>query len=485
MYLKHFHLAQPPFLQEPDQHFLFQDIERETLSRSLLTDILQGPPLVKLIGAEGTGKTFLCRLISDQLPQEYEVIHIDNPVGAFDDLIRIICLGLGLNLADKNDTIDPVEELFYLLKSSKNKGKKTVLIIDEAEKTFLATLERLIRFSCQNDQDLALTLLLSGRPDLQANLQRLTVFYSKVGSGPEYTLEPLNEEQTGHYLRFRLKAASPDGEEDNALFTEAAVARIFQASRGNLQIINRLAEKSLQEACSQQASQVLPSHVLPPSGYGVRKKNPLLAAYELLGRPTRVVATALAGIVLLVVLIGFLTGTDKREEVASAGATEQRTAAAPTEQDHDTLGKDHDPTAPVSRSEQETTALQIPAKETPQPETDTPRDGEAIFQERLRASAGWVAGAYRGEHTIQLLQLTSDQVEAETADVLVEDAYYEARNQLYILRKNITPPSIHIFYGLYGTMDEAREARNSLPATLRKQHPHPLAISEALELLQN
>ena len=471
MYLKHFQLAQPPFLQEPDPHFLFQDIERETLSRSLLADILQGPPLVKLIGAEGTGKTFLCRLLSDQLPQEYEVIHIDNPVGAFDDLIRIICLGLGLNLADKKDTIDPVEELFYLLKSSKNKSKKTVLIIDEAEKTFLATLERLIRFSCQNDQDLALTLLLSGRPELQANLQRLTVFYSKVGSGPEYTLEPLNEEQTGHYLRYRLKAASPDGEEYNDLFTEATVTRIFHASRGNLQIINRLAEKSLQEACSQQASQVLPSHVLPPSGYGVKKKNPLLAAFELLSRHTRVAATALAGIVLLVVLIGFLTGPDKSEELAPSGAADQRDAVAPT--------------APVSRSEQEATALQIPAEETPQTETDTPRDGEAIFQERLRASAGWVAGAYRGEHTIQLLQLTSAQVEAETAAILVEDAYYEVRDQLYVLRKNTTPPSIHIFYGLYGTMDQAREARNSLPATLRKQHPHPLAIGEALELLQN
>ena len=485
MYRHYFHLDQPPFRQEPDPQFLFQHPEWETLSQSLLAAIHQGPPLVKLIGAQGVGKTFFCRFISDQLPRTHEVIHIDNPVGAFDDLVRIICLGLGTNLADKKEPIDPVEELFHLLKTSKNRGSKTVLIIDEAEKTFLATLERLIRFSCENEQDLALTLLLSGRPELQANLKQLSVFYSKVDTGPEYTLAPLSEEQTSQYLRFRINTAGPDRETSEDLFTEAAVAKIFQLSQGNLGKINNLAEKALQTAYSQQANHVQASHVLYPSVHRSRKRRFWSVIGQLAPR-SKHVAFAGAGLVLLVVLISLLTGSGTDEKTSSETVNNQETTVAPitatrqVEQDRDTPAEDRD------LSEQPPPDAEIATTEEPSEIADTiPRDGSVIFQERLRASAGWVAGAYRGEHTIYVRRVNSDQAEAEIAALLVEDAYYQARDQLYLLRHNTVPPSIHVFYGRYTTMDAAREARNSLPAPLRKEHPHPLAISEALNLPQN
>lgn len=491
MYRQFFQLAQPPFRQEPDPQFLFQHPDWETLSQSLLAAIQQGPPLVKLTGAEGVGKTFLCRYISDQLPRTHEVIHIDNPVGAFDDLVRIICLGLGTNLADKKDPIDPVEELFHLLKTSKNRDRKTVLIIDEAEKTFLATLERLIRFSCENEQDLALTLLLSGRPELQASLKQLSVFYSKVNTGPEYTLLPLTEEQTSEYLRFRINTAGPDREASDDLFTEAAAARIYQLSQGNLGRINSLAEKALQAAYAQQSSHVQASHVLYPSVHRRRTIRPLAMILQLIPRYKHV-AAAVAGLILLVVLVSLLTTSDNDETTSPETVSNQQitvapmTVTQPMEEDRDRPADDSDRSAPDSRSGQETAVAEVAATKEPPEIADTPpRDGKALFEERLRASAGWVAGAYRGESTIYLQRVSSDQVEAEIIALLVEDVYYQARDQLYLLRHNTLPPSIHVFYGRYATMDAAREARNSLPAPLRKEQPYPLAISEALELPRN
>ena len=112
------------------------------------------------------------------------------------------------------------------------------------------------------------------------------------------------------------------------------------------------------------------------------------------------------------------------------------------------------------------------------------RDGEALFRERLKASAGWLAGMYKGGYTIQLMMLASTSAEYSLAETLVEDDYYPLRDQFYILRKLSNPPTLFVFYGVYESLEAAREARNSMPVFLRKYHPYPLAISEAMRKIE-
>jgi septal ring-binding cell division protein DamX len=109
------------------------------------------------------------------------------------------------------------------------------------------------------------------------------------------------------------------------------------------------------------------------------------------------------------------------------------------------------------------------------------RDGDAIFEKRVRASASWSAGAYRGEYTVQLMMLASDQALENLKKDLIRDPYFGIRNEIYILRKMTSPPTLFVFYGSYKTMDEARQARNNMPVFLRKHHPYPLSISNALK----
>jgi septal ring-binding cell division protein DamX len=113
------------------------------------------------------------------------------------------------------------------------------------------------------------------------------------------------------------------------------------------------------------------------------------------------------------------------------------------------------------------------------------RNGDKLFRERLGASASWLAGMYRGGYTIQLMMLMSNEAQASITNTLVQDEYYPLRDKLYILRKKTTPPTLFVFYGMYDSLEAARESRNDMPVFLRKHHPYPLSITEALKKTGN
>ena len=468
MYREHFHLTHSPFAEEPDPEVFFPGAKREEICQSLILDVLAGKQLIKLVGREGAGKTLICQLIVDRLPSEYDVIHVENPVGSFDDLLQVACIDLGMDPRGKHDPALYLEEFQRLLDWKRSERIKVVLIIDEAEKLFLATLERLIRhLGDQESQDL--TVLLAGRPELDANLDQLSLFCPTVDIHSGYFLEDLTESETRQYLRFRLNAAGVRREQHDDIFTEAAVTQIFDVSRGNLRMINILAEEALQASCTEKSFMVLLDHVEPEepeTENGFRLENKIIEIYELL-RYNKFLKGALAGAVVAVLLIGFLllgkSGKEPPPSTQVAGNPEA-VASSPevASSGPDSIGAQSASTGGGEK-----------------------RDGEKIFRERLAASASWLAGIHKGNYTIQLMMLVSDQAQASVANTLIQDEYYPIRDQLYVLRKKNTPPTIFVFYGMYDSLEAAREARNNMPVFLRKHHPYPLAVSDALKKLGN
>lgn len=494
MYLEHFHLSQSPFGEEPDPEIFFPGAGREEVRQSLVLDILNSRPMIKLIGREGFGKTLICRAVINRLPGQYGVVYIDNPVGAFDDLLRIACLDLGMDPTGKHEGISFSEEMVRLLRLRKDAGKKTVLCIDEAEKLFLATLERLVRNVNEKWKDLGLTVLLSGRPGLDANIEQLAAFSATVDTQTSYTLQSLNEHETAQYLRFRLQAAGLNLDPHGDVFTDGAVAKITDSSQGNPRMINILAEESLHVSCSQKSFMVLLDHVDSQVEEGARIKNRMFGIYQMLGR-NRLVVIGLGGLMIVVILIGFMLGGNGEEESVPAGGS----AEPPIE-----ITVPSDPEEPLSSGREAEIETVVPEPEevvqdspvvTPADESvpilqapnmrpgarEEVSEGDLLFRERQRASAGWLAGAYRGGYTIQLMMLVSEQAQASVTRMLVDEEYRQIVDQLYILSRKTTPPTLFIFYGIYDTMDAAREARNNMPVFLRQHHPYPLAIAEALK----
>lgn len=246
-YIEHFQLDRAPFGPEHDPGVFFEEGGRGKLLRQLLADIAEGKPLIRLTGSEGSGKTLLCRLVAEKLsPERFDVVRLDHPVGSFEDLLRPICLELGRKASGEADLQRSfLPEFREQLVDRREKQVRVALIIDDAEKLFLATLERLIRLIADADAEDVLQILLAGRPDLDRNLDQLAVYCDGVDLNVRYVLEPLTLAETERYVRFRLGKAGIRADMQLKIFPGDAIDALHQGAGGNMQLMGMLAEKGL------------------------------------------------------------------------------------------------------------------------------------------------------------------------------------------------------------------------------------------------
>jgi type II secretory pathway predicted ATPase ExeA len=479
MYRDYFHLTHLPFQEEANPEVFFPGGRREEVCQSLILDILAGKKLVKLVGREGSGKTMLCQMVADRLPSEYQVITPAHPLGSFDDLAWAMCLELGMDPRGKH-TVDHLDMLPRLLQKRAAEQIKIVLIIDEAEKLYLATLERLLLCIGECPEEVEWTTLLVGRPSLDTNLDQMSVLCRTIDIHAGYFLEELTASETRQYLHFRLKAAGMQREQQQEVFDEEAVDQIIATARGNLRKINILAEQVLQAACNHQPAMAHPD---PPEAepeeeeYAVYFEDKIYELWDLL-RSNRWLTGVVAGTVLVVLVAGLLLSTHEKGGDVTP----------PTHENQDSISVQaprvanesaSSPSTVIPSSQAASGTLAVP------PAVAEQRDGDKLFRERLAASANWLTGLQKGKYTIQLIMLVSNQGQATIAETLAQDEYYQIRDQLYVFRKKTNPPTIFVYHGLYDSLDAAREARNNMPVFLRKQHPYPLAVNDALKKLGN
>jgi MSHA biogenesis protein MshM len=545
-YVEHFQLTHTPFGQESDPEIFFADGGREEVLRQLLSAIEEREPLIRLTGSEGAGKTLLCRLLAERLSSSrYNLVCLDHPVGSFEDLLRLICLALGRKAEEKNpDPRSFLPEFLELLKERKVRQVRVVLIIDDADKLFLATLERLVRLTCDGDAEGVLQILLVGRPELNRNLDQLAVYCAGIDLETRYVLEPLSREETGRYIQFRLESAGAPGDKVSKIFTGDAFTAIHQAAGGNIRRIGMLAEKGLTVAYEKGLSRVEAETIFPRLKEEDKVRSRFGPVIEWLRQHRLWVLPGLA-FVLILLLLPLWTDREREssvrapgeklgpavEELPSIGPFEPALGKRPPPLKNGPAGDREGPAAvegpasreespqlkeplaadstrkeegrkPEVRKEQEPATLEVPAaafapkkemvviqpdvrkrRDLPPPATEKEpdtRNPHEIFQERIRATSNWLAWSYRGGYTIQLMMLVSETAEENFKALLARDDYYSVKDELYILRKT-SSPTLLVFYGLYDTLAQARSVRDSLPQFLLKNQPYALSIKEALE----
>jgi septal ring-binding cell division protein DamX len=120
---------------------------------------------------------------------------------------------------------------------------------------------------------------------------------------------------------------------------------------------------------------------------------------------------------------------------------------------------------------------------TPATERAAVPDADPLYQELLAAGSLLKNSRSAGRYTIQLTALSSPNAAKE---MIVRDEYLEHRSQLKLLRRQNSPSSLFVFYGSYGSMEEAQAAVDNMPLFLRKQHhPSALPIADALQKTGN
>jgi type II secretory pathway predicted ATPase ExeA/septal ring-binding cell division protein DamX len=246
MHLEYFGLAKPPFAGEPDTEIFFPEADRTALLRRIYAELQNGSPVIRLTGAEGSGKTLLCLLLAHLLPAEYQTVYLASPAGSFDELLRAACQELG-----QPPQADMSAWLGRLLEQCQAQGKKLLLLIDQAELMFPAALERLLRtaFTAAAEQQ-ALQVVLAGRPALDERISQLQAYCADIEMPPSHQLAPLTEEELAAYLSFRLKTAGLSAADSGKAFSGEAVRKISELAKGNLRAAHLLADTALQRVCA-------------------------------------------------------------------------------------------------------------------------------------------------------------------------------------------------------------------------------------------
>jgi type II secretory pathway predicted ATPase ExeA len=133
------------------------------------------------------------------------------------------------------------------------RGKRTVLIVDEAQNMAAETLEELRMLSNVNaDKDQVLQVILVGQKELRETLRRPDLIQFAQRIAVDYHLDPLLAEETPEYIRHRLATAGGDPE----LFEAEACARIHAASGGVPRLINLLCDTALVYGFAEQAARI-------------------------------------------------------------------------------------------------------------------------------------------------------------------------------------------------------------------------------------
>jgi len=132
VYLDYYGLSEAPFDITPNPRFLFYSAKHREAINHLLYGIRERKGFVQLTGEVGAGKTTLCRAMLEQLDGHFATALILNPVMSPDELMKAVAVefGLPVNGLDRLDTLAVINQ--FLLQQVE-RGKESVLIIDEAQ----------------------------------------------------------------------------------------------------------------------------------------------------------------------------------------------------------------------------------------------------------------------------------------------------------------------------------------------------------------
>ncbi len=258
MYLEHFGLRQAPFKITPHTEFFFSGASRGSTLQALVYAVTQGEGLVKVTGEVGTGKTMLCRMLAERLPETVETIYLAVPSLTRDEILHAIAADLKLKIKALG-TAAVLEKLQDHLIKLHAAGRQVVVLIDEAHAMPLETLEELRLLSnLETNQSKLLQIVLFGQPELDANLSLPHMRQIKERITFSFSLAPIPKHEIGEYLSFRLRAAGYRGPD---LFTTGCLAQLARASEGLTRRINILADKTLLAAFADGTHSIEPKHV--------------------------------------------------------------------------------------------------------------------------------------------------------------------------------------------------------------------------------
>ncbi len=245
MYKSYYKLTQNPFQLNADPAFFFDSSGHKRAKAYLRYGLAQGEGIVVVTGVPGTGKTMLVKELGQFLQKDNSVIIgslVTSSVGAEDTLrLFIATFGISSELDDTKATLLNRIESFF--KEQAKRGKRVLLIVDEAQNLPKQSIEELRMLSnFEWEGKIIFQTFLIGQEELGKRIFASDMEQVRQRIVATYQLKAMNAEETKNYILFRLKKA---GWQDNPKFDNDIFTAIYSFTKGIPRRINKFCDRLL------------------------------------------------------------------------------------------------------------------------------------------------------------------------------------------------------------------------------------------------
>ncbi len=243
MYDQFYALKGRPFQLTPDPHFYFESATHRKALSYLGYGLAQGEGFIVITGDIGAGKTTLVGHLMETIdPVRLTAVKIVSTQVGGDDMLRLAAqsFGVAIDGAPKAQLLQRIEAFLH---AQARAGRRTLLIVDEAQNLPVAAIEELRMLSnFQLGGQSLLQIFLLGQPEFRDLLKSPELEQLRQRVIATHHLEPMMANEIEPYIIHRLSLVGWDG---NPSFTAGAFAAIYAATDGVPRRVNALASRVL------------------------------------------------------------------------------------------------------------------------------------------------------------------------------------------------------------------------------------------------
>ncbi|MDD4957016.1 MAG: AAA family ATPase [Candidatus Omnitrophica bacterium] len=243
-------MTKEPFSTSPDPQFFYASHEHKAALIKAMIEVRLKRGLSVIMGDVGTGKTTLCRKLLQMFKErnniEFSMI-LDPDFSDETIFLDSLMKAFGINTDHRIFSSAERKEMLqdFLFQKTVEEDKTIVLLIDEAQKLSLPSLEILrVLLNYETNDFKLLQLVLVGQLELQEQLRQLRNVVDRISF--KYILNPIVElSEMKELINFRLKTAGYAG--NTPLFTDEAFREIYEHTQGYPRRIGMLCHNALRE----------------------------------------------------------------------------------------------------------------------------------------------------------------------------------------------------------------------------------------------
>ncbi|HXI85991.1 MAG TPA: XrtA/PEP-CTERM system-associated ATPase, partial [Parvularculaceae bacterium] len=243
MYEEYFRFNAAPFRLNPDPKFFFGSRSHNKAMAYLHYGLRQAEGFIVITGEIGAGKSILIGHLIDQLDRSNVVAaHLLTANLQPSALLSHILSAFRIEPAGsgKSAEIEAFEDFLF---DQMNRGRRVLLIVDEAQNLPQKTIEELRMLSNMDyDGTPLFQVFLVGQPEFREILAKPDMEQFRQRIIASYHLEPLGAAETTEYIRHRLALV---GWTDYPSISDDAFEEIFRATGGVPRKINKLCNRIL------------------------------------------------------------------------------------------------------------------------------------------------------------------------------------------------------------------------------------------------